>query len=159
MLKAILLIIIISAGVSVWYARSLTYAECIPINGMWIEPSDYTYKKKIAAALRNISRNSPEDYERICERAKHIQLKSIRNYGQYDTASKDIYGTYESRNDAPKSSGVIGVDRKVAGGGTDRLEETLVHEACHAYQIQEFNDYSEPPCLQRGQDYLKSQRK
>lgn len=135
------------------YHFNLTRSECISIQGLFIRWNDYEREKNIKTALQNIRVYSPEDYNRICTRASSIRISSFENE-LVPFVSPDARGTYAPDRSNLAAKGIIIIDRDATDGSMIGLERTLVHEACHAFLIQESADFSEEPCYSRDSEYF-----
>lgn len=157
--KRILLILLAAAAGGLYFNDyRLSHAECIPIEGSFFRWDDRVRKDNIKQAMSAIREYSPEDYERICTRAKSIQI--VRFEDQWiPTVPTDSLGSYSPNPEDPSAKGVINIDRETALSFKSDIEHVLVHEACHAYLIQTVGDYSQEPCFNREHVYLLARPK
>lgn len=152
--KALLgIVLIILVGALYVHYFSVSHAACVPLRGVWFRRGDHQRLKNIATALLNIQKYSPEDYDRVCERASLIRLASFKNQ-LVPVVPYHTQGTYTSDQNNLSAKNLITIDRDTAAGSMDKLEPILVHEACHAFLIQTSGDSSEPPCYSRAQEYV-----
>ncbi|OGZ95836.1 MAG: hypothetical protein A3I44_04560 [Candidatus Sungbacteria bacterium RIFCSPLOWO2_02_FULL_51_17] len=157
MLKKIIgfLFLLIALGIPFAYRYALSYGSCIPIQGSLFQRHDYERSRNIVVALQHIEQYSPEDYKRVCARASAITITTFEDQ-LVPTVPIHALGAFFPDQDDLTAKGVIKIDREVALSFMSQLERVLVHEACHAFQIQMYADFSEPPCYLRGHAYVMS---
>lgn len=159
MIKKILPVLLVAvAGGLYLNDYRLAHSGCVPIEGSFFRWSDRARRDNIKQALNAIREYSPEDYERICTRAKSIQI--VRFEDQWTpTVPTDSLGSYFSDPEDISAKGVISIDREAALGFKSDVERVLVHEACHAYLMQTIGDPSQEPCFRREHAYLLARPK
>lgn len=137
------------------YNYLLERGFCVPVRGSLFRRQDYERRGNIKEALRNVRAYSPEDYERICSRVSSIEIVRFEDQ-VVPVVPLHALGAYFPEQDDLSAKGVIKVDREASLGYMSELERVLVHEACHAYQVQTLGDFSEAPCYSRAHKYLLS---
>jgi len=141
----IALFLLVVFGVSFGIYQKFIYEEqeCIPISSIYPFENP-KLKENIRGAMRAILEFSQEDYYRLCQFGTKIELRDLTGY----------WGYYMDRED-PESGerGLILIDRTVAGQ-YEHLDAVIIHEACHAYLFQVFDDRREAPCEQRGYEHI-----
>ena len=150
----ILLFFLVLIGVSFSYNYLDARTDCIPIRGSIFRPDDFERRKNIKAALKNIEKYSIEDYDRICNRSYSIDLTRFEEQWVVEVPAHALGAYYYNQKDH-SMPGRIKIDRETADSYKLQLEGVLVHEACHSFQTQTLEDFSESPCEYRSALYYR----
>lgn len=151
-LKIIAVIILTAILGPHFYFNYFDFGACVPIRVSLARPQDWKLRNYIKQALRTIEQYSPEDYARICERVNSIDITRFEEQW-VPSVSSHAFGAYFPNPENITKKGIIKIDREAAAGYTIILEQILVHEACHAFQVQTIGDFSEPPCEDKAFNY------